>query len=283
MKFDLSQIKFSLAMAIFGTIGIFVKLIALPSSMISMFRGILGSSFLIAFILIKQRGFSFKAVSKNLGFLLISGALIGFDWILLFDSYKYTSVARATLCYYMAPVILVLVSPLVFKEGITPKKGICVAVSLFGMILVSGIFDNISFQSGELRGIALSFFSAVIYAVIIILNKKLRDIDVFEQTVVQLLTCGIVMFIYSAVSGNMTVSGIGIKGLIVLIFVCIFHTGLAYLLYFGSMYRINAQSIAILSYIDPVVAVVLSSVFERPMSFKEIIGAVLIVCSAIAS
>ncbi len=283
MSLNKYKLKFSLAMAIFGTIGIFVRVIPFPSSVICMCRGVFGGIFLIAFILIKKQEFFFKRIKNNLWYLLISGTLIGFNWILLFESYKYTSVAKATLCYYMSPVMIIAVSPFIFKEELTVKKVVAVFVSLLGMLLVSGVLDEGHLEKREIKGIVFGLVSAVLYSAIIISNKKLKDINPYEQTVVQLLVCGFVMLVYSSFTKDILKPEISLKAILFLVAVCIVHTGIAYLLYFGSMDKIKSQNIAILSYIDPVVAVILSSIIEKPMSGYGILGSVLIIGSALTA
>lgn len=280
---DFNKLKFSLAMTVFGTIGLFVRLIPFPSAVISMCRGFFGAVFLALFIVFAKKPFSIESIKANIINLLISGALLGFNWILLFESYKYTTVAKATLCYYMAPVMVILISPFVFKEKITLKKGICIIVSLIGMLFVSGVFEEKTGNKNETVGILLSLLSAVIYTVIIVLNKKLKSIRAFERTVMQLFVCGAVMLIYSSFTGDILKPEFTALGIIFMAVVCIVHTGIAYLIYFGTMEKLNAQSIAILSYIDPVVAVVLSSFIEKPMTGYGVIGAVLIIVASAIS
>ena len=127
------------SMVIFGGIGLVRRLIPLPSSVIAMARGLIGGT--ATFLYFRARGgkLSLRALGGEGPWLLLSGALLGFNWILLFEAYRYTSVAVATLCYYMAPMLVVLVSPVLFRERITAKKMICVAVALCGMVLVSGV------------------------------------------------------------------------------------------------------------------------------------------------
>jgi len=270
-------------MIIFGTIGIFVKFIEMPSAVICMFRGFVGGLLLLLFMLIKSKKPNLTSIKQNIFLLLISGALLGFNWILLFESYKYTSIATATLCYYMAPVIIVVISPFVFKEKLTVKKTACVFVSLLGMFLISGVIGGSGIKSGELKGIGLGLLSAVTYAVIIVLNKKLKDISPYEQTFSQLLICGVVMLVYSLFTKDLFGIATSKTGVLALVFVCLIHTGLAYLLYFGSFRKIDAQTIAIMSYIDPTVAVIISAMFDTPMTPLGIVGAVLIIGSSVLS
>ncbi len=278
-----SKLKLSFSMFVFGTIGIFVKYISFPSSVICMFRGFIGAFFLLLIFLIKKQKISFGVIKKNALLLLISGASLGFNWVLLFESYKYTSVATATLCYYMAPIIVIAFSPFLFKERITTKKAFCVVMSLAGMVLVTDIFSQ-SLLSSQITGVALGLSSALIYALLIVCNKKLVSISVYERTIIQLFVCGTVMLVYSFFTKD--ISGIipTVRSILLMAFVCIFHTGLTYLLFFGSMEKLSAQTIAVISYIDPAVAVVVSAlVLKENITIGGIIGAVLIIGSAVLS
>ena len=120
-----AKLELLTAMLIFGTIGLFRRMIPFPSSVIANTRGIIGTSFLILFVFLTKQKLNFTSIKKNLILLVLSGTLIGFNWILLFESYNYTSVAVSTVCYYMAPIFVILASPVFFKEKLTAKKIIC--------------------------------------------------------------------------------------------------------------------------------------------------------------
>ena len=218
--------------------------------------------------------------------LLITGALIGLNWMLLFEAYNYTSVSVATLCYYMQPTIVILLSPLVFKEKLKGKRMICALAAVIGMVLVSGVIGGSAGQGGDLKGIACGLGAAALYATVVILNKKIHVEDAIDKTIVQLITAAAVMMPYLALSGRgqMEFDSIGTTTVIMVLIVGIIHTGIAYALYFGSMEKLKAQSVAVLSYLDPVFALILSAVIlgER-MTVFGIIGAVLIIGSAIIS
>ena len=266
------------SMVIWGTIGIFRRYIALPSSVIAFARGIIGSVFLI--ILCKVKGISLKQVpsKKMVGLLVLSGVLMGINWLLLFEAYNYTSVATATLCYYMEPVIVILVSPILFKEALTKRKIICVAVALFGMLLVSGVIGS---EIYGLLGIVLGLAAALLYGTVVIMNKWLQGVDTYQKTIIQLLSAAMIMIPYMLFVEDMhivtdTVS-IGM-----LLFVGIVHTGIAYALYFGAIPKLKTQTVALFSYLDPVVAIVLSAVvLHESMSVLSIIGAICILGSLI--
>ena len=271
------------SMLIFGTIGIFRRYIPLPSAFLAFSRGILGGLFLLAFLKLKRRKPEEKLPVQTVLGLAVSGAVMGLNWILLFEAYNYTTVAVATLCYYMQPTIVVLLSPVIFRERLTLRKGACAAVAVVGMVLVSGVIGGGS-QAGDPRGILFGLGAAVCYATVVIMNKKITGVEAFQKTKIQLLSAGIVMIPYLLLTGGFSVEGVSTMTVILLLTVGIVHTGIAYVLYFGSFDGLKAQSAAILSYIDPVAALFFSALFLRePLSSSGIVGAVMIIGSAAVS
>ena len=279
-----SKIFFIASMSIFGTIGLFRRYIDLGSGTLAMLRGLIGAAFLFFFLLFTKKGIDKGAVKKNLLKLIVSGILIGFNWILLFEAYNYTTVATATLCYYMEPVIVICVSPFFFKEKITLKKAICVAVALCGMALVSGIFSTSFNGAKDLKGILLGLGAALLYSTVVIINKCLGVIDAYSKTSIQLASAGIVLIPYVLLMEDVNSIKLTPMLVIMVLLVGLLHTGTAYAMYFGSISQIKAQTVALLSYIDPIVAVILSAtVLHEHMSLSGWIGAVLVIASMIVS
>ena len=272
------------AMTVFGTIGIFRRYIPLPSATVAFARSAIGALFLVICLLLLRRRPDFCAVRANLAYLLVSGIFLGFNWVLLFEAYKYTTVAVATLSYYMAPIILVLVAPLFLGERLTRKKGFCALVALGGMVLVSGVLD-VGFSGGaELVGIALGLAAACLYAAIIIFNKKMSGIDAMTKTLCQFAVSATVLLPYVLLVEDVTCEMFTPLGTVLLLVVCVVHTGLAYVAYFGSVRELPSATVAIFSYIDPVLAVLLSAFFlKEPISPLGIVGAVLVLGAAFFS
>ena len=164
-----------LAMAIFGTIGIFRKYIPLSSGIVAFTRGLLGVAFLLVFIKVKKIRMDKKTIKAYLKILLISGGFIGLNWVLLFESYRYTSVAVATLCYYMAPIFVMVASPFLLKEKLSTKKIVCVMVALLGMVFVSGVLDGGITDISEIKGIIFGLGAAALYASVVMMNQKIKE------------------------------------------------------------------------------------------------------------
>ena len=270
------------SLVIFGTIGIFRRYIPLSSALIAFFRGLVGalSLFLITLLLKKEKWQRIGA-KKFIG-LVITGAFIGINWILLFEAFNFTTIAKATLCYYLQPTIVLLTAPIFLKEKLTLKKILCAIAALVGMVLVSGVLRAGGTQTGDFKGVLLALGAACLYAAVIILNKKITDVNIYQKTTIQLFFAGVVLLPYLLITGDF--KNLNANTVILLLIVCIIHTGLAYALYFGSMTALKAQTISLFSYIDPIVAMVVSAVIlKEGITWEGIIGAVLIIGSAIVS
>lgn len=279
-----ATLKSTLSMVIFGTIGIFRRYIPLPSSMVAMTRGIVGMLFLLAFLRIRKVKLNGAAIKKNIWTLIVSGAVMGVNWILLFEAYNYTSVATATLCYYLAPIFIIIVSPFLLKEKITAKKLVCVCVALLGMVFVSGILQTGISDISEIKGVLLGVGAAALYATVVLLNKRLGDVPAYDRTILQLGAAGVALLPYVLLTENVAAMEFTGLSVLMLAIVCMVHTGVAYALYFGSLMDLKAQTAAILSYIDPVVAIILSALLlKENMGVLGMIGAVLILSAAVVS
>ena len=272
------------SMLIFGTIGVLRRYVPLSSALLASVRGILGGLFLLVFVKVRKKEAAAKLPLRDLVRLAVTGAMIGINWILLFEAYNHTTVAVATLCYYMEPTIVVLLSPLIFQERLTGKKAVCAAVSIIGMVLVSGVIGDGGGQSGNLRGILLGLGAAFFYSAVVIMNKKIPGIDAYQRTTILLLSAGIVMLPYLLLTNGFSGEGTGASSIILLLVLGVVHTGIAYALYFGSMDGLSVQTIAVFSYIDPVSALLFSALLlGEPLSMLNIVGAVLIIGSAMIS
>lgn len=278
-----SKLTMAFAMTIFGTIGIFRRYIPLSSGAVSLVRGLIGTIVLLLFVYFTKKQLSWKNIRANLWKLIISGALIGFNWICLFEAYNYTTVSVATLCYYMAPVFVLIVSPVVLKTKMTVKEVFVIVVALLGMALVSGAVTLKGFEPVNVTGVLYGTAAAVMYAAVVLINKKITGISAYEKTITQLGTAAVVLVPYVFLTEKFTKEAFTLNVIVLLLVVGIVHTGIAYALYFASMDGMSASAVALYSYIDPVVAILLSALFlKEPMSIAQIIGAVLILSATVS-
>ena len=275
-------LMFVISMLIFGTVALAVRNIGLPSSVIAMSRGIIGALFLFAAMAAAKKRPDMTAIRKNLIPLIASGISLGINWILLFEAYRYTSIAVATLCYYLEPVLLILSSPFVFREKLTAPKLICSAAALAGMVLVSGVFEKNGTASGDGKtGILFGIGAAIFYCCVVTFTKKTDGLDPFDCTLVQLIVSAVVLLPYNILSGAFSGASLSVPNLLWLAVAGIVHTGIAYLLYFGAVCRLPAQTAAIFSYIDPASAILISVIIGESFSPLSAFGALLILGSTL--
>ena len=279
------QAKLIASMLIFGSIGVFVKNINLSSSEIALLRGVIGSVLLFCVSFFVKNRLSLKAIKDNLVLLILSGAAIGFNWIFLFEAYSYTTIANATVSYYFAPIFVIALAPVVLKEKLTLVKVGSILVAMIGLFLVvnnGGSNSTGSYNHGV--GILYGLSAAGLYASVILMNKFIKHLSGYGTTLIQLMVASVVLLPYVYIKDQMDFSGLNPKSLLFILILGVIHTGLAYFLYFGAVKELKGQTIAVLSYIDPISAVIIATIFLREnMNVIQIIGGALILMSTYLS
>lgn len=263
------------SMVIFGTLGLFVRNIPVSSGELALYRAILAALLIAVYLGITKQKIPFANIKKEVPLLLASGVAMGVNWIFLFQAYKYTTVSLATLSHYFAPVIVTVACPFLFKEKLTGKQIICFLMSTAGLVMITGIGkigSNTDFI-GILWGLGAAFF----YAVVILLNKFIKGVEGIHRTFLQFLSAIVILIPYVAVTGGVTLGQLHTVGWINLLIVGLLHTGITYCLYFSALKELPGQKAAILSYIDPLVAVVISvTVLGESMTVWQAVGGLLI-------
>ena len=269
-----ARVMLSVSMVIFGTLGLFVRSIPVSSGELALYRAILAALTIGAVLLISRQKIPFAKIKREVPLLLLSGAAMGLNWILLFEAYKYTTVSAATLSYYFAPVIVTAVCPILFREKLTARQILCFVFSTVGIVLVTGF----GMKGGtDLIGIGFGLCAAVFYATVILLNKFIKNVEGIHRTFLQFLAAIAVLVPYVACTGGVTLGSMDGIGWGSLLIVGLVHTGFAYCLYFPAVKELPGQKTAILSYIDPLVAVFLSvTVLGENMTLLQAIGGILI-------
>lgn len=264
------------SMAIFGTIGLFTRRIGLPSSEIALYRAMLATLLLTAYLFFTKQPVNWRAIRKELPLLLFSGASIGINWVCLFQAYRYTTISTATLCYYFAPVIVTAVSPFLFKEKLSPRQILCFCMSTLGLVLLT-VAGGMGRGSRDFTGILFGLGAAVFYAAVILLNKYIRNVSGIHRTYVQFFGAIAALLPYVLLTGGVTLGNLDAQGWLCLLVVGFGYTGILYCLYFYALKELPGQKSAILSYLDPLVAVLVSVlVLREGITLLQIMGGLLI-------
>ena len=278
-----SRLQFIFTVMLFGTIGTLSRYINMPSSIICLGRAFSGAITIIVLLAARKERPDTEAIRKNIWWLILSSTLMCCNWTCQFEAYKSTTIATSTLCYYMQPVFYILAGAFILKERLTVKKIICVAVAFCGMILVSGVLQ-IGLHLSELKGVIFGVSGGFFYAMVVLINKYMKDISPVNTTIMQLALVSLIMFPYSVVTGAFSEVSITSAGIICLLILGVIHTGIGYIIYFDAVNKLPTQTVGILSYIDPVEAVLLSAFFlKEPVNVYTIIGAVMILGAAAVS
>lgn len=270
------KIKMIGVMIVFGTLGLFVKNIPLTSGEIALFRGIIATLSIGIYHLITGKKMTLPRKRKDAVLLFLSGVAMGLNWIFLFEAYHYTAVSIATLSYYFAPVIVMIVCPILFKEKLTPKQIVCFIMSTIGLVLVIGI-SGLEGGNTHLIGIGFGLSAAVFYASVILLNKFIKEVDGVDRTLMQFFSAILILIPYLCMTTGIHIEELGGVGLINLLIIGVVHTGLMYCMYFAALKQLKGQEAAILGYIDPLVAIIVSvSILGESIKFTQVVGGMLI-------
>ena len=271
-----SRMMIVISMAVFGTIGLFVRNIGLPSGEIALYRAVMAAVLIGVYLLVTRQKLLLKQMKKELPLLLLSGVAMGFNWILLFEAYEYTTISVATLSYYFAPVIVTVACPVLFKEKMGKKQWLCFAMSTLGIVLITGLGD-LSGSDQHVVGILLALGAACLYATVVLLNKFIKNVEGLHRTLLQFVAAVVVLVPYVLLTGGTHITALDGAGWGCLLTVGLVHTGVAYCMYFSALKDVTGQKAAILSYIDPLVAVLVSVILMRePITWLQILGGLMI-------
>ncbi len=277
----IERVKYILAVVIYGTIGLFLRYVSLPSEIVALCRGIIGSGFILLYLRAKRQHINLPAIRQNLFWLAASGICLGLNWIFLFAAYMHTTVAIASLCNYMAPIIIILIAPIVLHEPLDMRKIPCVIAALIGIVLVSGVWGG---SVGNIAGIFLGFASASCFVGIVICNRKIHDVPAFDKAAFQLAMSALTILPYVLLKNHGAALEVDLRSVLIILTLGIVHTGIAYCFYFSGLGSLPVQTIAILGYLEPVVSVLCSAFFLREaLGITGWIGAVLVLGAAVVS
>lgn len=266
----------SISMIIFGTLGPFTRNIAVSSGELALYRAVLAALLICGYLAVTGQRIPFKGIQKELPLLLVSGIAMGINWILLFEAYQYTTISAATLSYYFAPVIVMVVCPFLFRERLTRRQILCFVMSTVGLVLIIGV-ENVGESGNDLVGILFGLGAAAFYAAVILLNKFIKNVAGIHRTLLQFLAAILILVPYVAGTGGTRLGDLDGTGWGCLLIVGLIHTGVTYCMYFSALKDLSGQETALLSYIDPLVAVIVSvAVLGEPITISQVIGGILI-------
>lgn len=277
MKFYL---MFVAAMLIFGSNGVFASMLEMSGAQLVLLRTLIGGAVLLIIILISRSRTPKEVLLREKWRLLFTGVCLGANWALLFEAYNLMNVSLATLTYYTAPVLVLVLAPLVLKERQNGLAYLGMAVVIVGMLLVVGT----DFGEGGVSatGLIVGLGSAVFYAMLMLVNKQITGVSGLNLTFIEIVIAAVILLPYVfATSGGVPLPT-DARGIFALLFLCTVNTGFACWLYFSSMNRLPAKAVALMGYFDPVSALIFSAVFlDERLSSVQLAGAILVLAGAL--
>ena len=264
-----------LALLLFGTNGIYVAHISISGSQIVLMRTLIGGIVLTSIVLLRG-GFSFRSIRSELPYLVLGGTALGLNWAALFAAYRLLNVSLATLIYYAGPMLVLLLSPRLFGEKLTKMKILALAVVAVGLVFITG---SIAAGGLSIPGMMIAAVSAFFYAALIVFNKRIHKTSGLHTATIEVDIAFVVVLIFVFLT-------VGLPHPVPsdipwLLLIGLVNTGLAYVLYFSGLQKLPGQSVALISYIDPVSALVFSAlILHESMTVLQIIGAVFIIGGA---
>ena len=275
-----ATLRYLFALFLYGTIGFFLHFVSYSSEFVVLGRGVLGSLFIFLVLSLRKEKIDMAAIRKNLRILLLSGFALGFNWVFLFAGYRY-GIAISSLCNYMAPIAVVIMTTLVYKEKIRPIQIVFILMAVIGMFLLIGIFS--ADVKADMHCVIYGSLAALGFVVLVLCNKRLTDIKPLEKTLVQLLASAVIVFPYVVFNHGFPLN-FDLRSTLIVLLLGFVHTDVAYICYFSSIDVLPSQSIAILGYLEPVLNFVIGAlVFHEPLGISSLIGAAMILCASLGN
>ena len=269
--------KYIAALLLFGSNGIVASYISLSSYEIVFTRTLIGSLSLALIFIFTRQKVQFWTDKSHFLYLAISGIAMGTSWMFLYEAYAQIGVSIATLAYYCGPVIVMILSPMIFKEKMTAAKLIGFLAVLLGMLCVNG---RALLQGSVSWGLIFGIFSAFAYAFMVIFNKKALSIIGLENSMWQLIISFLTVAIFLSLKQGFSIN-IPSENLLPILFLGIINTGVGCYFYFSSISDLPVQTVAIGGYLEPLSALLFSAAFlGEALGFVQIVGAVLILGGA---
>ncbi|MDM5197242.1 DMT family transporter [Fictibacillus enclensis] len=278
-----SKIQFILSMVIFGTIGLVAENIDLTSSERALLSSSIGCLFLLLIFFATKKKISWDSVRSNALILILSSIALGGNWIFLYQSYDHTTIANATLGYYFAPVFVMIVSPFVLGEPLSIKKIVCIGIAIIGMLMIVGVGLKAS-STDDFLGLLFGLIAAGFYAALLLLNKFIKDMSKLELTIIQLGVTTLLLILFIFMTSSFRIFEVSSFSIPLILILGIINTGIGFWLFFSGMEGLKGQSIAMLSYVDPFVAILISVVIlQEKMTIVQMLGGLLLLVSTFVS
>ena len=268
------------ALGLFGTLGLFVRQAHVAGDVLAFLRTLIGAAFLGVLLLLQRHRIQ-KIGGRQLLYVLLSAAFLGFNWVFLFEAYVAATISIATVIYYTAPLLALLAAVFLFHESVTLRIVLGIVLTMGGLLCITQVTGT----AVQLKGILFAAAAALCYAGVLLTNRFLHDIDGLYFTFLQLLCSAGILFVYLLLEGRIQlIPELPAASWPWIMCIAVVHTGVAYALYFTSLHHLTSSQAAVGSYLDPCIALLLSIFLLRePSTLMQGIGIAAIVGGIIIS
>ncbi len=269
-------LKYISALLLFGLNGIVASHIPLNSYEIVFLRTLIGSILLVSLFVLSKEKFHVKTYKQDTIFIILSGISMGTSWMFLYEAYQQIGVSLSSLLYYCGPVIVMILSPIIFREKLTAPKLLGFVTVLIGIFLVNGSAAD----SNNPWGLVCGAMSAVMYFFMVTFNKKSKNISGMENSVIQLVVSFLTVAAFTGIKQGFAMN-IPTDAWLWIFVLGIVNTGIGCYLYFSPLAKLPVQTVAVCGYLEPLSAVVFAALLlGETMTFAQIVGAVCIIGGA---
>lgn len=269
---------FIFSLLLFGSNGVVATFISLSSYEIVLFRTLIGSLLLLIIFFFTRQTLTFLRSKRDSLFMVGSGIAMGASWMFLYEAYAQIGVGIASLAYYCGPIIVMVLSPFLFQEALTRPKLVGFVVVLCGIFLVNG---QVAFEGKSSWGLFCGGMSALMFAVMVIFNKKAKSITGLENSMLQLLISFFTVALFFLCKQGFSIQ-VSPSDWIPILILGLINTGIGCYLYFSSFDKLPVQTVAICGYLEPLSAVAFSVLFlHEILQPVQVLGAALILGGAI--
>ncbi len=276
----MKQMKLILVMIIWGSVGLFSKSIPLTPVMLAFCRALISLPVLFFYTghIVEKH-----THAETVPF-LISGALIGLAWCALFQSFAYSGIAVGILTYNMCPVYVMLLAPRLLNEKLQKIHIVQVSTAIMGLVMI--VAGSLNKGAIALGGIGFGILSGLLYAIIVIMNRRNQKSTVSLGRATRLQMTGACLVLLPIVLFQdpvQQISGLDARQVVLLLMLGIIHTGIAYLIYFSTYVSLSAIKVALISYLEPVFGILFGwLILAEKMDLWKAAGGVLILGAMIA-
>ncbi|MCD6458491.1 MAG: EamA family transporter [Thermoproteales archaeon] len=277
------EYKAIISMLIWGSVGIFARFSELDGLSLAFYRVLFSSVFFLVFYLIKDRErllYSFNEAIDKIKHISLIGIALGFNWVFFFYAVMLTQIAKALLVYYLAPLFVIIFSTIYLKERPRARTIFLAVMAFLGFLTI--ICEDIGdFNQNDMLGVFFAFLASLLYATVTILGRYLRSFQPLSLTFFQLAFATLSLSPFMILYGQFVIS---LQSIAVVMVIALVHTILALLIYMDALREVEASRVALLSYLDPLSAIVYALViFGEIPSFHTMIGGFLILASSICN